>query len=93
MMELLQRLHQEGRTIIIITHVPWVAAEYAERALLMAEGQLLWDGPLRALCAQPALCAQAAFRPPDITLLGEHLGQTPLSVEELVRWIRESHDN
>jgi len=93
MMELLQRLHQEGRTIIIITHVPWVAAEYAERAVLMAEGQLLWDGSLRALCAQPALCAQAAFRPPDITLLGAHFGQTPLSVEELVRWIRESrHD-
>jgi energy-coupling factor transport system ATP-binding protein len=84
MMELLKRLHREGRTILIITHAPWVAAEYAERALLMAEGQLLWDGALRALCAQPTLCAQAAFRPPDCTLLGGHLGQTPLSVEELV---------
>lgn len=84
MMELLKRFHQEGRTILIITHVPWVAAEYADRALLMAEGQLLWDGSLRALCAQPALCAQAAFRPPDCTLLGGRFGQTPLSVEEVV---------
>src|SRR5437867_7071695 len=59
MMELLCRLHREGRTIVIITHVPWVAAEYAERALLMAQGQLLWDGPLRDLCARTDLCARA----------------------------------
>jgi energy-coupling factor transport system ATP-binding protein len=93
MMELLKRLHQEGRTILIITHVPWVAAEYAERALVMADGHLLWDGPLRALCTQPLLCAQAAFRPPDSTLLGGHFGQTPLSVEELVRWVQGSRSD
>ena len=89
MMQLLSRLHGEGRTIMIITHVPWVAAEYAERALLMAQGQLVWDGPVRGLCARPDLCARAAFRPPDITLLGEPFGFTPLSVEEFVHWTRE----
>jgi energy-coupling factor transport system ATP-binding protein len=89
MMELLKGFHHDGRTILIITHVPWVAAEYAERALLMADGQLLWDGSLRTLCAQTDLCAQAAFRPPDSTLLGGYFGQTPLSVEELVRWLQE----
>jgi energy-coupling factor transport system ATP-binding protein len=88
MMELLQRLHQEGRTIIIITHVPWVAAEYAERALLMTQGQLLWDGSLRDLFAQADLCARAAFRPPDIALLGQRFGVAPLSVEEFVEWLR-----
>ncbi len=87
MMELLRRLHREGRTIIIITHVPWVAVEYAERALLMAQGQLLWDGPVRGLCGQTDLCARASFRPPDITLLGLRFGMTPLSVEEFVRWV------
>ena len=83
-MQLLSRLHREGRTIIIITHVPWVAAEYAERALLMTRGQLVWDGPLRGLCTRPDLCAQAAFHPPDITLLGRQFGLTVLSVEEFV---------
>jgi energy-coupling factor transport system ATP-binding protein len=90
MMELLKRLHRQGRTLIIITHVPWVAVEYAERALLMSDGRLLWDGPMRAMCAQPELCAQAAFRPPDITLIGTQLGVTPLSVEELLAWVRGS---
>jgi energy-coupling factor transport system ATP-binding protein len=87
MMELLRRLHDAGRTVIIITHVPWVAAEYAERALLMAQGQLLWDGSLRALCARIDLCTRAAFRPPDITRLGLCFGTTPLSVEEFVEWM------
>ncbi len=82
MMELLRRLHAEGRTIIIITHVPWVAAEYAERALLMVHGQLVWDGSLRGLCAQPELCASAAFRPPEVTRLGLHFKRTFLSVDE-----------
>lgn len=87
MMDLLRGLHQEGRTIVIITHVPWVAAEYAERALLMARGQLLWDGPLRAMCARLDLCAQAAFLPPDITQLGLRFGFVPLSIDEFVSHI------
>ncbi|MBM4254921.1 MAG: ABC transporter ATP-binding protein [Deltaproteobacteria bacterium] len=90
MMELLKQLHRDGRTLIIITHVPWVAVEYAERALLMSAGRLLWDGPMRSMCAQPELCAQAAFRPPDVTLIGRKFGVTPLSVEELLTWIHNS---
>lgn len=89
MMQLLRRLHNEGRTIIIITHVPWVAAEYAERALLMTQGHLVWDGSLRGLCARPDLYARAAFHPPEITMLGTQFGFTPLSVEEFVRWKSE----
>lgn len=89
MMQLLRRLHSDGRTIMIITHAPWVAAEYAERALLMTQGQLVWDGPLRGLCARPDLCARAAFHPPEITILGTHFGFTPLSVEEFVSWAHE----
>lgn len=89
MMELLRRLHGEGRTVVIITHVPWVAVEYVERGLLMAEGRLLWDGSLRDLCARSDLCTQASFVPPDITLLGLRFGFTPLSVEEFVEWIKE----
>jgi energy-coupling factor transport system ATP-binding protein len=92
MMELLRALHQQGRTIIIITHAPWVAAEYADRALLMAQGQLLWDGPLRDLCARPDLCARAAFRPPDVTLLGLQFGFTPLSVEECVSSLQKQEE-
>jgi energy-coupling factor transport system ATP-binding protein len=87
MMELLRRLHRGGRTIVIITHTPWVIAEYAERVLLLAEGRLRYDGPLRPFFADDALVAAAAFRSPDVTRLGRLLGCTPLSVEELASWM------
>lgn len=93
MMDLLRRLHQNGRTIVIVTHVPWVAAEYAERALLMARGQLLWDGSLRDMCARSDLCAQAAFLPPDITQLGLRFGFVPLSVDEFVTAVGKQRES
>ncbi len=37
-----QRLHEQGRTIILITHEPYVA-EHAERILIIKDGQLLED--------------------------------------------------
>jgi energy-coupling factor transport system ATP-binding protein len=87
MLELLRALQRAGRTVVIITHTPWVIAEYAERVLLLAGGRLRYDGPVRGFFAEPARVAEAAFHPPDVTRLGQALGCTPLSVEELVSWM------
>jgi cobalt transport protein ATP-binding subunit len=88
MMDLLRVLNAAGRTIVIITHTPWVIAEYAERVWLLADGRLRYDGPVRPFFADHALVAAAAFRPPEVTQLGLRLGCAPLSVEELVAWLR-----
>ena len=37
-----QRLHEEGRTVILITHEPYVA-EHAERILVVKDGELVED--------------------------------------------------
>ena len=87
MLELLRALQKGGRTIVVITHTPWVIAEYAERVLLLSEGRLRYDGPVRGFFADPARVAAAAFHPPDVTRLGQLFGCTPLSVEELVSWM------
>jgi energy-coupling factor transporter ATP-binding protein EcfA2 len=84
MMDLLAQLHREGMAILMITHSPWVVAEYAQRGVLMRDGRVLFDGPLSALFAEEALLASAHFRAPDITRLGRRFGFTPLSVEEFV---------
>jgi len=88
MLSLLRSLHAAGRTIVIITHTPWVIAEHAERVLLLEAGHLRYDGPPRRFFADDALVAMASFRPPDVTRLGRLLGCTPLSVDELVMWTR-----
>jgi energy-coupling factor transport system ATP-binding protein len=87
MMDLLARLHAQGIGILIITHTPWVVAEYAQRGVLMAGGRILCDAPLRTLFAQEALLQQAHFCVPDITRLGRRFGFTPLSVDEFAAQI------
>jgi energy-coupling factor transport system ATP-binding protein len=44
---LLQELKREGRTIIMATHDVELAAACADRVVLMAEGQVVVDGPAR----------------------------------------------
>jgi energy-coupling factor transporter ATP-binding protein EcfA2 len=90
MMDLLAELHGSGTTILMITHSPWVVAEYAQRGVLMKDGRILCDAPLRALFAQEALLAEAHFCPPDVSRLGRRFGFTPLSVEEFVASV-EAH--
>ena len=85
---LLRTLRDAGQSIVIVTHTPWVIAEYAERVLLLAEGRLRFDGPVRAFFADPVLVADASFRAPDVTRLGQAFGCTPLDVSELVGWAR-----
>ena len=87
MLDLLRTVQRAGRTVIVITHTPWVIAEYAERVLLLAGGRLRYDGPVRGFFADPARVAEAAFQAPDVTRLGQALGCTPLSVEELLSWM------
>jgi energy-coupling factor transport system ATP-binding protein len=83
MMTLIRSLHQQGMAILMITHSPWVVAEYAERGVLMRAGRVLFDGRLRDLLAQEEMLESAHFRAPDVTRLSRRLGFTALSVEEL----------
>ena len=84
MMDLLARLNREGMAIVIITHSPWVVAEYAERGVLMRRGEVIFDGPLRNLFEREQLLESARFCAPDVTRLGQRFGFTPLSVDEFV---------
>ncbi len=73
-MDLAVRFHEEGQTIIVITHDMNLAAEYCDRVIVMAEGRIILDAPTReAFLARDALRA-SSLRPPQVTLLGEALG-------------------
>lgn len=80
---LLDELHRAGRTIVVITHAPWLVAEHATRAVLMARGRIVFDGDVRALFQANAALAAAAFAPPEITQLGLRVGIPALTPDEL----------
>ena len=84
MMGLLRDLNEQGRTIIIVTHSMWVVAEYAHRAVVMANGRILTDGPVREVFANTNVLERASLAPPEITQLGLRLGGATLTADELL---------
>ncbi len=85
MMEMLKRLNQIGHTIIIITHSMWVATEYAGRTIVMKDGDILSDGPTRAVFAEEGRLAEASLCPSSLVRLSNWLGTEALTVEQMVR--------
>ncbi|MGH7916159.1 MAG: ABC transporter ATP-binding protein [Candidatus Binataceae bacterium] len=88
MMELVARLNRDGIAIVMITHTPWLVAEYARRVVLMRRGRVLFDGPVRDFMERDELLAGSSFRPPEATMLGRRFGVTALSPEELAAWVK-----
>jgi energy-coupling factor transport system ATP-binding protein len=88
MMELISELNRAGTAIVIITHTPWLVAEYARRAVLMRQGRKLFDGPVRDLFVQEELLKSASFRVPEVTALSRRFGTVALTADELVAALR-----
>jgi energy-coupling factor transporter ATP-binding protein EcfA2 len=87
MMALVSDLSRAGTAIVIITHTPWLVAEYAPRVVLMGKGRILFDGQTRAFFENDELLARSSFRLPEVTELGRRFGVTALTVDELARWL------
>ncbi len=85
MLDLLARLRSAGTTIVVITHSPWVVVEYAERALLMRAGRLLFDGPLLGMLESDELMRAAAFEVPAVVRVARSFGVHARTVDELAR--------
>jgi len=69
---------EEGHTIIIITHEMPIVVAYAERTVALCEGKILLDGPTREVFSQPDVLAKTFVHPPQITRLGQQLGDLGL---------------
>jgi hypothetical protein len=65
-----------------------VVAAYAKRAVLLQEGRVLFDGPVRELFADEELCRRGDFLPPEIARLALRLGGVALTVEELLEELK-----
>ncbi|MFL5274408.1 MAG: hypothetical protein ACJ79E_20320, partial [Anaeromyxobacteraceae bacterium] len=78
-----------GAALLAATHAVDVAPLFAERALVLGEGRILADAPLREVLTDAALLARAALRPPWVAQLWAALrggGPLPLTYEEALTW-------
>jgi energy-coupling factor transport system ATP-binding protein len=89
MMGLVTDLNRAGITIVIITHAPWLVAEYARRVVLMRRGRILFDGPVDRFFQRDELLRESSFRPPEVMLLARRFGLAALSPEQFASGIKE----
>jgi energy-coupling factor transport system ATP-binding protein len=73
LMALIDRLHAEGHTIIVVSHDMSLVAEHTHETLVMHAGCVLAHGPTRAVFAAADELAAAQIRPPQITHLGQRV--------------------
>ena len=83
MMELIKRLNESGHTIVMITHTMWVVSEYAHRVAAIKDGDIMMDGPTREVFAREKELYDSYLKTPHIVSLGNMLGHTVLSLEEM----------
>jgi energy-coupling factor transport system ATP-binding protein len=69
LLELLQDLNAQGKTVIVITHDMRLVLEHANRVVVMSAGQILYDGQPAELVQQPELLSQARLTLPPLARL------------------------
>lgn len=84
MMEMVSSLNQKGHTILIITHSMSIVAHYAHRTVVLDQGKVLMDDATRQVFSRENELERCFLRPPPIVRLGNRLGVTPLTVEEML---------
>lgn len=76
MMAEIAALHQQGTTVLMVSHDMELVGDFAKRVLILEEGQLIADGTVRDVFAQPEVWQNSAIVPPQITALALHLGKS-----------------
>ncbi len=79
-LDLTQELHAQGRTIIVVSHHLYLMPDYARRVVVMGQGQLLLDAPLRQAFHATAIRARTAVHPPQAVAFAQSLHPGNLAV-------------
>lgn len=95
-MDRIRRMNEEQQvTVVMVCHDMEVVLDYAKRALVMAGGRLLADGPVREIFRNTALMEEAAILPPQMIGLSIRLGSgfestdSPETVADTVLAVRK----
>jgi energy-coupling factor transporter ATP-binding protein EcfA2 len=84
-----KKLNEAGHTVIMITHDMNLVTEYADRTIVMANGEILLDGSTAKVFSELDVLKKAFIKPPPIALLDKELEsegvpQGILTVNEMV---------
>jgi len=71
----LMQLRTQGKTIVIVTHDVEFVAECKPRIVLMADGKIIANGPIKKVMTDKEAMARASVTPPEITKVFQQLSE------------------
>jgi energy-coupling factor transport system ATP-binding protein len=83
---MLDKAERRVETVVIASHDLQLVAAWADRVIVMGEGEVLADAPPASVFADGDLLSSTGLRPPQIATLGARLGVDPsvLTVDGMV---------
>jgi len=91
--EALAKIYESGKTLVFVSHDMRFVAAQAERAIVMTDAKVIFEGSLRELFVNQEVLKYAQLRPPSVTELGQKMGPwgvkpDVLSVPEMISEVR-----
>ncbi len=88
-MNYLAELHRQGLTIVIVTHDVSLAANYADRIVVLRAGEIALDGTPAEVFRDRASLESCLVVPPQVATLAQTLDPASCTcrVDEMVRWL------
>ncbi len=89
LMDYINQLRQAGITVIMITHDMRLVEAHIDRAIVMAEGRILYDGDPQTLFSLEEVIRQANLRPTALNRLLTDLRQEGISIPADINTVRK----
>ena len=80
-MDVVSTLHERGTTVIMVCHDMELVADYAERLVVMTDGEVVADGPTFDIMRGAEVCARASLVPSQIVAISNGLVANDPSLE------------
>ena len=74
LMDVVSIRHQQGTTVVMVTHDLQLVARYAQRVIVLSEGRVCAEGKPSDLLGDVSLVRESGLEPLPVTLLGDALG-------------------
>ena len=84
LMEAMRALNARGKTVVFITHDMRLVAEYARSAVVMADGEVVFQGSVRELFQRPEVMDRAALLAPPMVALARRFREVDPTFPPLV---------
>ena len=82
MMEFLDELNQKGHTIVMITHDMQLMLDYSDRAIVLGDGQLIYDASPAQVLTNPTILETANLKETSIFKLAQKLKVDPMALTQ-----------